>query len=128
MSTIEQVKENVAVASESTADSLTDKDIDTISKVRDFYYSRIRVNCTRCKYCMPCPAGVNIPDNLWAYNNDAIYDDFAGSRDQINMWMDKSERASNCVECGQCETHCPQNIEIIKTLAIIADKYESKSE
>lgn len=127
MSTIEQVTENIESASNFTAHSLSTQEKDILHKVRDFYNSRTIVNCTNCKYCMPCPAGVSIPQCFAAYNQDSIYNDFKGAYNMINYWLDKKERASNCIECGQCETKCPQNIEIIKHLAIIADKYEKKS-
>lgn len=126
MSTMEQVVENVKIASETIANSLTPKEIETIEKVRDFYNSRMIVNCTDCKYCLPCPVGVNIPENFWAYNHDSIFDDFGKAKYLISSWLEKEQRASNCTECGQCEPQCPQNIEIIKHLAIVAEKYEKE--
>ena len=127
MSTMEQVVENVKTASEGFANSLTKEEINIIAKVRDFYNSRTVVDCTNCKYCMPCPTGVNIPDNFRAYNHESMYGDFEGSKMMITAWMDEGERASNCIQCGQCEGKCPQNIEIIKHLEIIADRYEQKN-
>ncbi|MEX1376870.1 MAG: aldo/keto reductase [Eubacteriales bacterium] len=123
MSTLEQVKQNINTASDATVGCLSAQEHEIINKVRDFYISRTAINCTDCKYCMPCPAGVNIPGNFRAYNHEAMYDDHQRAHELIHMWMDEGERASNCVQCGQCEEKCPQNIEIMKNLAIIAEKY-----
>jgi len=127
MSTMEQVVENLKTASETTVDSLTSQEVETINKVKDFYNSRMIVNCTNCKYCMPCPVGVNIPENFWAYNHESIFDDFGKADYWINKWLEEPQRASNCVQCGQCEQQCPQNIEIIKHLDIINNKYIKKN-
>lgn len=126
MSTMEQVIENIESAARSTPNSLTEQENKVIDKVKEFYNSRMIVPCTKCKYCMPCPAGVNIPECFWAYNHAALFDDKGKAEYWINSWLNKENRPSNCTECGQCETKCPQNIEIIKHLAIIADKYEKK--
>lgn len=127
MSTMEQVIENVNSATASTPNSLTKQERETIDKVTEFYNSRMIVPCTKCKYCMPCPVGVDIPECFWAYNHDALFDDRGKADFWINGWLNKEMRPSNCIECGQCETKCPQNIEIIKHLKIIADKYEKKA-
>ena len=125
MNTIEQVAENIKTASESTPNSLTDKEIDILDNDKKIYDSRMLVNCTNCRYCMPCPTGVNIPENFRAYNHASLFNDEKRADHIINTWMKKEQRASSCVQCGQCEEMCPQNIEIIKHLAIIAEKYEN---
>ncbi len=124
MNAMEQVAENIKTASESLPHSLTDHEIEVIKKVKDYYKSKMLVDCTKCKYCMPCPTGVNIPENLWAYNHASLFNYLKRADHIINTWLKKEERASSCVQCGQCEEKCPQNIEIIKHLAIIANKYE----
>jgi len=121
---MEQVTENIKTASESLPHSLTGREIEIIKKVKDYYKSKMLVDCTKCKYCMPCPTGVNIPENLWAYNHASLFNDTKRTDHIINTWLKKEERASGCVQCGQCEEKCPQNIEIIKHLEIIADTYE----
>ncbi len=124
MNAMEQVTENIKTASESLPHSLTGREIEIIKKVKDYYKSKMLVDCTKCKYCMPCPTGVNIPENLWAYNHASLFNDTKRTDHIINTWLKKEERASGCVQCGQCEEKCPQNIEIIKHLEIIADTYE----
>jgi predicted aldo/keto reductase-like oxidoreductase len=72
----------------------------------------------------PCPAGVNIPELFWAYNHDAMFQDFGKAKFWVTGWLKEHERASRCVGCGQCEEHCPQNISIREHLEKIADTYE----
>lgn len=123
MSSMEQTIENVKVASESKANSLSKNECNLISQVRDIFKSRMLVNCTKCNYCMPCPKGVNIPENFWAYNHESIFGDFDKAKFWTTCWLADSQKVTNCVECGLCETKCPQNIEIVKHLKIIKDKY-----
>ena len=123
MGTIEQVKQNMATADSSPVGCMSAEESKVIANVRDFYLSRTAIKCTDCKYCMPCPAGVNIPGNFNAYNHEAMYNDYERAHELIHMWMDEEERAFNCVQCGQCEAKCPQSINIMETLAIIAEKY-----
>ncbi len=124
MSEMEHVEENLRIASADDVSILTTYEQETIEKVKAVFDERMRVPCTNCKYCMPCPAGVNIPECFWAYNNDALFDDKGKAKFWINGWLMDSQKPSNCVECGLCETKCPQNIEIIKHLAIVKDMYQ----
>lgn len=76
--------------------------------------------CTGCNYCMPCPAGVNIPLNFQIMNYHRVYQLTDYAKEQYRMigkvdWM-KGENASACVDCGECETKCPQKLEIRKQL------------
>lgn len=126
MTTMEQVVENVETASDSVAGGLTAREEETIQQVKQIYEDRTLVPCTNCKYCLPCPQGVNIPENFWAYNHASIFGDEGKAQFWINGWLEPEKRASNCVECGECEGKCPQGIEIIKHLQIIEEKYEGK--
>lgn len=123
MGTMEQVEENIRTACDALPNSLTEEEQSIIRQVKDFFLSRTRVNCTNCHYCMPCPAGVNIPEHFWAYNHESQFDDFGKAKYWVTDWLKESERASNCVECGQCENHCPQNITIRKHLKDIIVRY-----
>lgn len=123
MGTMEQVDENIQTASAAFPNSLSEKELNLIKQVKDFFNSRTRVNCTNCHYCMPCPAGVNIPEHFWAYNHESQFDDFGKAKYWITGWLKENERASNCVDCGQCENHCPQNISIRKHLKDIMERY-----
>jgi predicted aldo/keto reductase-like oxidoreductase len=116
MNAISQIDENVAAADGSYPKSLTEKQLERIYKVRDIYRSRIAVNCTSCKYCLPCPYGVAIPSCFELLNNAAMFDNPAEASRVYNLQMKGDRAASNCRECGVCEEKCPQNIEIRKKL------------
>lgn len=119
MNTIEQVIENIKTASETKANSLTKKELDTIDQVKNIIKGKIKVNCTACKYCMPCSAGVNIPMCFEIYNNYHMF----GEKEFYN-WLEPKEKASSCVECGKCESHCPQGISIRKELKNVKELFE----
>lgn len=116
MSTMEQVVENIKTANEGHPNSLTEEEIDVVNRVKDFYHSKIRVHCTDCQYCLPCPQGVAIPQIFATYNDASIWDDFAGGARRYKGFIDKSTDASLCQECGLCEDACPQNLTIIEYL------------
>ncbi len=116
MSTLAQVKENLSLASESKANSLTPEELACVSHVREEYRSLIRVPCTKCRYCMPCPHGVNIPDTFRLYNDLSMYGNEDWIRQQYFEHRPESMRAHNCKACGQCEAACPQRISIIEKL------------
>lgn len=95
---------------------LNDLEQEAIKKVSQVLKSRVRIGCTGCSYCMPCPAGVNIPENFSLWNEYGMYRN-AG---QINWaWtqgMSDKAKAKNCIECGKCETLCPQKLSIRENL------------
>ena len=124
MSTMDHVKENIKTASEAHPESLSEQGKSVIQQVKAFYHDRMLVNCTNCRYCMPCPVGVNISELFWAYNHDSIFDDFGKAKFWVTGWLKEHERASKCVDCGACEEHCPQNISIREHLQKVAEKYE----
>jgi predicted aldo/keto reductase-like oxidoreductase len=116
MSDMEYLKENLRIAEAGYPNSLTTEEKSRISEVSEIYRSRIRVNCTGCKYCMPCPMGVNIPRNLSYLNDIFMLDDAVNARFQYGVLLSPEEKAGNCVECGECEDVCPQNIKIREML------------
>jgi predicted aldo/keto reductase-like oxidoreductase len=114
MSTMQQVEENIAIASDGrmlTAEEMTtiDEHMKRLKKMAELY-------CTACKYCQPCPQHVNIPRVFQVYNEGRVYDmwDSAkGGYKHIGVWGDKEDRrGDSCNECGVCETKCPQKIPI----------------
>lgn len=111
MNTLNQVTENLESASEAESNSLTSEELATLDKVKTIFQERIKVNCTTCGYCMPCPNGVNIPGCFSAFNNYHMFGDKEGY-----VWLAPAQKASNCIECGRCETHCPQGISIRQEL------------
>lgn len=116
MSTLDQVKENIKYAKAAKSKSLTEEEKGLISKVANMYKERIKINCTFCRYCLPCPAGVAIPGAFEFYNDGHIFNDIEGEQKRYKMFIREEHRASKCIECGKCEDACPQNIKIRKML------------
>ncbi len=116
MSTLEQVDANLVAADRSGIGTLSDADLALIDQVRQRYQERIKVPCTQCSYCMPCPNGVDIPRNFSLYNDGFIYDDFPSVQGTYNRFMGEQERAGSCVGCRICEEKCPQQIPISELL------------
>ena len=118
MGSLEQLEENVAIANDSAtlSDSLVDEiknRLVGLKKMADLY-------CTGCSYCMPCPNGVAIPRAFQLYNQGRVYDIWDTSRESYSQigkvaW-EPGKQADACIECGECEPKCPQNIPIIKQL------------
>jgi predicted aldo/keto reductase-like oxidoreductase len=117
MSTMEQVEQNLATASESDIGKLTDQDQALIAEAHQAYESLAPIPCTQCEYCLPCPSGVAIPTVFSIYNDAVSYDALNIARWTYNNEVKPEERADNCIECGLCEEACPQQIEIIDWLA-----------
>jgi predicted aldo/keto reductase-like oxidoreductase len=111
MNAMEQITENIKTASETEANSLTQKELKIIDEVKTIIKRKTKVNCTGCEYCMPCPSGVNIPMCFTVYNNYHMF----GKKEFYDM-LKPEQRASNCVECGKCEEHCPQGIQVRQEL------------
>ena len=114
MSTMEQVIENVAAAEHATPHNLTADELSLMERVRDAYRSLGPVSCTGCRYCMPCPNGVDIPRIFEFYNEAMIFSDAVRRR---RMYSDPNiikdeERADKCIKCEQCVEKCPQQLPI----------------
>lgn len=113
MSTMEQVKKNVEFASRSGVDTLTRENLELIARVHKRYRDIRPIPCTRCGYCMPCPNGVDIPQNFEIYNNAVVYSDMVRGRWQYNNPnFPREQRAGACIGCRTCEEKCPQKIKI----------------
>ena len=120
MTTMEQVVENIKVAEEAKVHSLTAKELRIIDQVKTLFKEKIKINCTACAYCMPCPAGVNIPGCFSIYNDYSLLGSDADAKKRCSFLysfrLGTAGQASNCIECGACESHCPQGIEIRNAL------------
>ena len=116
MSTLEHVKENVEVARTGTPNSLTEKELNLIERVTSIYEEKIKVGCTSCEYCLPCPYNVSIPNIFEMYNNIFVFGTEEASKTSYKKFIENSKDASLCAECGACESICPQHLEIIKSL------------
>lgn len=114
MSTIEQVIENIQIADRSEPNILTPKELGIIYKVREKYLQCGFVGCTGCRYCMPCPQGVSIPEILAFYNEALRAADEMQRLRVIEKYADipQEKRADACIKCGVCEEKCPQKLPI----------------
>lgn len=127
MSTMEQVDENMALASGIASPPMSDADVAVIDEVKELFRERIRVDCTECQYCMPCPHGINIPGNFFYYNDHAKFDSDTGrnrAKFVFGLALKPEQRASQCVACGECLEHCPQHIPIPDKLKEVAALFE----
>ncbi len=118
MNSLEMVRENVHHASEVQIGEFTAEDENLLKSVVKEINAKMKVGCTGCCYCMPCPKNVDIPGTFAAYNRYACGEKVNAMREYIMGTTLRKDitAASNCVECGLCEKHCPQNIEIRKEL------------
>lgn len=118
MNSIEMVEENARIASEAEAGHFDDTDREIVEEVKKIIKAKEKVGCTGCRYCMPCPKGVDIPGTFYYYNlmyiegkNSARFN-FA----QTTALREEPCFASQCVGCGKCEQHCPQHLPIREKL------------
>ncbi|MCD6345515.1 MAG: aldo/keto reductase [Anaerolineae bacterium] len=115
MSAMQHVMENVASAERSGVGQLTEAELTLIKGVRAAYQTLSPIPCTDCKYCMPCPNGVNRPGIFEIYNSALMYGHLENARAAYH-WVGKEHQADQCIECGVCEEKCPQGISIIEWL------------
>lgn len=127
MNSMDQVNENIRIASEVTASSMTDEDLKIIDQARSVINKKTKVPCTGCAYCMPCPFGVDIPGSFHCLNTSYNDSYFVGIKEYLmcTSFKKQNSNASLCRECGRCEQHCPQHIEIRKELKSVVRRFES---
>ncbi len=118
MNSLEMVQDNTASADKAYAGMLSEADQEILQKVVKEILSHMAVGCTGCRYCMPCPKNVDIPGIFFAYNMAKSQGLLTAEKSYFmtSALRRDSTSPSNCVECGKCEKHCPQHIEIRKML------------
>lgn len=116
MNSVEQLLENCKIFDDVTPNSLDNKVKEKINFLKDEIHSRLKIDCTRCSYCMPCPAGVAIPEVFKIYNNKYIFENTATASSEYSKLIEDKKDQSSCIECGQCEEKCPQHLNIIEDL------------
>lgn len=121
MSNFKQVEENLESARRSGINNLSALEKDVIINVRKKYRSRIAVPCTNCKYCMPCPHGVDIPGNFEIFNLAHLHDDLRDARNRYKIYLSDSERSDRCIACRECEEKCPQKITVSEWMPRISE-------
>lgn len=109
MTTPEQANDNLRIFDEADVGCLTDSEKELLVKVRETYEARVKVGCTGCQYCMPCPQGINIPEIFRNYDTASVFGDVEGYRRQYNSFK---VNASACVGCEACVAACPQHFHI----------------
>jgi len=118
MNSLEMVEDNVNTASSAQVGDLTEADQQMLARVVSAINAKMKVGCTGCGYCVPCPKGVDIPGTFAAYNRAFSENKMAAFREYMmcTALRKTSTAASNCVGCGKCEMHCPQGIPIREEL------------
>ncbi len=114
MNSLAMVEENCRIASQSEAHMLKDEDFVLYEQMRQAIQAAVKVGCTECRYCMPCPHGVSIPETFRAYNRMYTENKAAGRKDYVvTVALQKDAGlVSRCVNCGACLKKCPQQLAI----------------
>lgn len=112
----QQTEDNLAIFDRCTVGAMTDEEKDLMVRVREAYESRTKVGCTGCRYCMPCPNDVEIPRIFSIWNNKFQFGEPMKGNWDYKRRIDEGHDASKCVECGACESVCPQQLNIIELL------------
>lgn len=127
MNSIEMVKDNADTASKTEIGEFGESEEQMLDRVVQMINAKMKVGCTSCGYCMPCPKNVDIPGSFAAYNHYYTDSRITAMREYImcTAMRNNSSAASNCVECGKCEQHCPQHIAIRSELKNVRKKLEN---
>lgn len=122
MNEISQLDENIKTSDNITPNTMSEDDKNVIKEVQLTYKKLTKIGCTACEYCLPCPKGVNIPKNFKLYNQAHLYGDFESCKKEFASLHDNA-KASNCVQCGSCETKCPQHLNIRELLKTVNTEF-----
>lgn len=124
MSTMEQVEDNLQTFAD--FEPLSQEEQDTVTEVVEILNSRVRNGCTGCSYCMPCPAGVNIPRSFRLWNTYHMYQNYNMVKNAWEKDMGEEHQPKNCIECGKCERECPQKLSIREDLKKVQADLDKK--
>ena len=126
MNSLDMVNENIKTAESSQIGELTDEEFILYKNVVNAINEKVKVPCTGCRYCMPCPKQVDIPGVFSAYNKKYTEGWFHGMVDYMMCTILRKDitSASNCIQCGKCEIHCPQGIKIREELKNVKKEME----
>ncbi len=126
MSSMQDVIENINTCDiHGKSNSMNKEEEYTINELKNKFKSKIKVNCTACKYCLPCPNDVNIPMCFEALNNASMFDDIEPVKNNMYEYLiNKNSDASRCIECKKCEKVCPQHIDIVNKLKDVKETFK----
>ena len=126
MNSISMLTENIKTAKNAREGMLTESDKKMLARVVKAINSKMKVGCTGCGYCMPCPKNVDIPGTFAAYNRRYTEGKFWALAEYFMCTALRGTKsaASQCIGCGKCERHCPQHIEIRKHLKAAQNELE----
>ena len=124
MSNETQLEDNLRIFDRLAPGCLTDAEREQIKGFKQAYLSRMKVGCTGCSYCVPCPQDVRIPAIFRAYNEASMFDHPEAFRSRYAGMIENGGDASRCVGCGRCEKLCPQHLPIPELLAKIDAEYK----
>ncbi len=117
VSTMTQLEDNLRIFADAKPNSMSEKDMELVLKIKQIYDNKVKIGCSGCGYCLPCPAGINIPEVFKIYNDAYVFEDPNTGQTVYSMVIaDSGHDASGCIACGHCEKHCPQELPIIETL------------
>ena len=127
------LKENLRIAAEALPNAMTDRELAVVERARDVYLELMKVGCTACRYCMPCPSGVDIPWCFEIYNRRTLFKEakleclVKYSLHLGGLEKDRNKRAyaSQCTECGKCLNKCPQHLAIPELLKEVSAEFET---
>ena len=127
MNSGQMIKENLIAAARARVGMVTQEDFALIEQIKEAINEKVKIGCTGCGYCMPCPHGVDIPACFRSYNLRYTENKFSGLREYFmcTAMKNQSGHASLCVECGRCEKHCPQCLPIRDNLKLVAKELET---
>ncbi len=126
MNSMEMIRENIAAASDAKVGDFSEADEAMLREVMKAINAKMKVGCTGCGYCMPCPRNVDIPGCFAAYNRRYTDSKFWALADYVKCTALRkiATPASNCIGCGKCVKHCPQAIDIPKELENVKNEME----
>jgi len=112
----EQIEDNLKIFDATEVGAMTEEEMALVDKVRTAYNERTKIGCTGCRYCMPCPGGVDIPRVFAAWNEIALYGGDPAHNWHVQELKRLGQTPENCLKCGKCEMACPQHLSIIEKL------------